>query len=139
MQVTDDILDSIVTQTNLYASQYIASHNLPPWSRVHNWSLKPFTREELQKLIALVIIMGLVNLPTLEDHWMTTWPYSSQTCSKICRKFYAHSSQWSVGIAQPLQEYYSYIIHIHLYHYTVDYFRKTYTHRSSVEIGSLSS
>ena len=93
MLVTNDVLDSIVTHTNLYASQYIASHNLPPRLRVHNWSREPFTREELQKFIALVIIMGLVNLPTLEDYWVTTWPYSCQTCSKVCRKFYAHSSQ----------------------------------------------
>ena len=83
MLVTDNILNSIVTQTNLYANQYIASQILPSRSLVHNWSREPFTREELQKFIALVIIMGLVNLPTLEDHWVTTWPYSSQTCSKV--------------------------------------------------------
>ncbi|CAI8029910.1 PiggyBac transposable element-derived protein 4, partial [Geodia barretti] len=27
--------------------------------------------------------MGLVNLPTIEDHWVTTWPYSSEACSKV--------------------------------------------------------
>ena len=84
MLLTDDILDNIVTQTNLYASQYISTHNLPPRSRVHGWSREPFTTEELQKFISLVIIMGLVNLPSLEDHWVTTWPYCSQTCSKVC-------------------------------------------------------
>lgn len=30
MLVTDDILDNIITQTDLYASQYISTHNLPP-------------------------------------------------------------------------------------------------------------
>ena len=84
MLLTDDILDNIVTQTNLYAAQYISTHNLPPRSRVHGWSREPFTREELQKFIALIIIMGLVNLPTIEDHWVTTWPYSSEACSKVC-------------------------------------------------------
>ena len=84
MLLTDDILDQIVTQTNLYADQYISSHpDLPKGSRVHGWSREPFTRQELQKFISLIIVMGLVNLPTLEDHWMTTWPYSSQTCSKV--------------------------------------------------------
>ena len=83
MLLTDDILDSIVTQTNLYADQYMSTHNLPPRSRVHGWSRETFTREELKKFIAHVIIMGLVNLPTLEDHLVTTWPYSSQTCSKV--------------------------------------------------------
>ena len=33
--LTDDILDSILTQTNLYADQYISTHNLTPRSRVH--------------------------------------------------------------------------------------------------------
>ena len=84
MLLTDDILDNIVTQTNLYAAQYISTHNLPPRSRVHGWSREPFTREELQKFIVLVIIMGLVNLPTIEDHLVTTWPYSSEACSKVC-------------------------------------------------------
>lgn len=81
MLLTNDILDNIVEQTNLYASQYISSHNLPSRSRVHNW--EPLTREELKKFIALIIIMGLVNMPTLEDHWKTTWPYSSMTFCKV--------------------------------------------------------
>ena len=76
--------DKIVEQTNLYARQYITSHDLSPRSRVHAWSREPFTREELLKFISLIIVMGLVNLLTLEDHWMTTWPYSSQTCTKVC-------------------------------------------------------
>ena len=82
MLVTDNILGNIVTQTNLYASQYISTHNLPPQLRVHSWSREQFTREELQKFISLIIVIGLVNLPTLEDHWVTAWPYTSQTCSK---------------------------------------------------------
>ena len=91
MLLTDDILDKIVEQTNLYASQYISSHDLPPRSRVHGWSQEPFTREEL---IALIIIMGLVNLPALEDLWKATWPYSSQTCCKVNR--HTHSLEFVV-------------------------------------------
>ena len=75
MLMTDDILDNNVEQTNLYANQFIAEHNLAPQSRVHGWSRDEFTRDELQKLFALIIV---VNLPTLEDHWVTTWPYSNQ-------------------------------------------------------------
>ena len=86
MLLTDDILDQIVKQTILYADQYTTSHPVLPHSRVHGWSREPFTREELQKFISLIIVMGLVNLPTLEDHWVTTWPYSSQTCSKVCKQ-----------------------------------------------------
>ena len=88
MLLTDDILDIIVTQTNLYASQFISTHNLSPRSRVHGWSREPFTPDELRKFVALIIVMGLVNLPTLEDHWVTTWPYSSQAYSKVWKTFY---------------------------------------------------
>ena len=84
MLLTDNILDNIVEQTNLYANQFISTHSLAPRSRVHGWSREPFTRQELQKFIALIIVMGLVNLPALEAHWVTTWPYSSQTCFKVC-------------------------------------------------------
>ena len=84
MLVTDDILDNIVEQTNVYANQFISSHSLAPRSRVHGWARASFTRQELEKFISLIIVMGLVNLPTLEDHWVTAWPYCSQTCSKVC-------------------------------------------------------
>ncbi|CAI8022082.1 hypothetical protein GBAR_LOCUS12995, partial [Geodia barretti] len=30
--------------------------------------------------------MGLVNLPTVEGHWSTTWPYSSLACSKVLKR-----------------------------------------------------
>ena len=83
MLMTDSILDKIVEQTNLYANQFIGGHDLPPRSRVHSWSKQQFTREELHKFLSLVIVMGLVNLPTLESHWSTTWPYSSLACSKV--------------------------------------------------------
>ena len=83
MLLTDDILDMIVTQTNLYASEFISTHSLTPQSRVHGSSREPFTPDEMRKFLALIIVMGLVNLPTLEDHWVTTWPYSSQACSKV--------------------------------------------------------
>ena len=81
MLVTDAMLDIIVSQTNLYATQY--THTLAPCSRVHQWSRQEFDRDELKKFVSLVLIMGLVNLPTIEDHWVTTWPYSSHTCSKV--------------------------------------------------------
>ena len=68
MLVTDDMLDNIVQQTNLYASQYTDTHTITLRSRVQQWSRQEFDRDELKKFLALVIIMGLVNLPTMEDH-----------------------------------------------------------------------
>ena len=84
MLVTDTMLDSIVRETNLYATQYISTHTITPHSRVQQWSRQEFDRDELKRFLALVIVMGLVNLPSIEDHWVTTWPYSSSTCSSVC-------------------------------------------------------
>ena len=81
--VTQSMLDNIVEQTNLYAFQYTNSHTITPRSCVQQWAQEDFDREELTRFLAVVIIMGLVNLPTIEDHWVTTWPYSSWTCSKV--------------------------------------------------------
>ena len=80
--VTERMLDDIVKQTNIYANQYIAAHTLHPRSRVQQWSRQVFDRDELKRFLALVITMGLVNLPQIEDHWVRSWPYNSDTCSK---------------------------------------------------------
>ena len=81
--VTDDMLDHVVEQTNIYAEQYISSTDLPPHSRVHGWSKKPHDRAELQKFLAMTITMGLVNYPHMEDYWSTSWPYATPTFSKV--------------------------------------------------------
>ena len=81
--VDDAMLDNIVEQTCLYASQFIASNELGPRSRVHQWNRKTFDRDELKKFLALIVVMGLINLPQIEDHWVTSWPYCSQTFSKV--------------------------------------------------------
>ena len=81
--VTDDMLDHVVEQTNIYAEQYISSTDLPPHSRVHGWSNKPHDRAELQKFLAITITMGLVNYPHMEDYWSTSWPYATPTFSKV--------------------------------------------------------
>ena len=84
--MTDDILENIVTQTCLYADQYIASHTIGPRSRVKQWPRKPLTIDELRRFFALVIVMGLVSYPSLEDYWKTSWPFATSTfCSVMSR------------------------------------------------------
>ena len=116
MLLTDSILDKIVEQTNLYATQYISSHTLPPRSRVHSWTKEPFTRDELHKFLSLIIVMGLVNLPTLEDHWSTTWPYSSVACSKVSYKIYTSVIQECNKPIYTHNTYYTYIICTYIVH-----------------------
>ena len=50
LMVTDDILQTIVEQTNLYANQFTASHDLAPRSRVHGWKKVTHDLNDLKKL-----------------------------------------------------------------------------------------
>ena len=81
--VNDAMLDHIVEQTNLYAQQYIDATTLPPHSRVHGWNKEVHDRDELKKFLAMIITMGLVNYPHVEDYWATSWPYATPTFSKV--------------------------------------------------------
>ena len=82
--VTDEMLETIVEQTNLYAQQYMESTNLPPHSRAHGWSKSTFDTAELNKFLAMTITMGLVSYPEIEDYWSTSWPYATSAFSKVC-------------------------------------------------------
>ena len=81
--VTDDIVDLIVDQTNLYAEQFFEKESPPPRSRVNEWKKKPFTSIEVMKFFAMVIVMGVIHYPRLDDYWVTSRPFSSNTFSQI--------------------------------------------------------
>ncbi len=58
----EDYFDSIMEQTNLYASQQrTAKQDIRPW--------KPVTMVELMAYVGLNIAMGIVSLPALRDYW----------------------------------------------------------------------
>ena len=80
---TDDMLQHIVTQTNLSARQFIESHELAPHSRVRHWSKGVHDINELRRFLAIIIIMGLVRYPQIEHHWATQWPYSNPHFSSV--------------------------------------------------------
>ena len=81
--VNNAMLDHIVEQTNLYAQQYIDTTTLPPHSCVHGWNKEVHDRDELKKCLAMIITMGLVDYPHVEDYWATYWPYATPTFSKV--------------------------------------------------------
>ena len=81
--VTNDMLEHIVTHTNLYAQQFINSHDLPPHSRVRRWSKGIHDVNELKRFLAIIIIMGLVRYPQIESHWSTMWPFTNSHCSSV--------------------------------------------------------
>ena len=84
--VTDDMLEAIVEQTNLFAQQYIDSHELSRRSRVQQWAKSPHDVVELKKFLALIIIMGLISYPSIEDYWVTSWPFATPTFSSILKR-----------------------------------------------------
>ena len=81
--ITDSILETVVAQTNLFAQQYLDSHELKQRSRVQQWVKSPHNMAELKKFLALIIIMGLISYPSIEDYWVTSWPFAISTFSSI--------------------------------------------------------
>nr|CAI5844778.1 unnamed protein product [Callosobruchus analis] len=66
--VDDKIIDEMVNQTNLYASQVMAdSEDVSKESRLHRWV--PTDKEEMLKFIGIVAYMGMVRMPSLEKYW----------------------------------------------------------------------
>nr|CAI5836004.1 unnamed protein product [Callosobruchus analis] len=66
--VDDKIIDEMVNQTNLYASQVMAdSEDVSKESRLNRWV--PTDKEEMLKFIGIVAYMGMVRMPSLEKYW----------------------------------------------------------------------
>ena len=81
--LTDNILQMVVEQTNLFAEQFIQSHELARHSRVQQWGRSSHDINEIKRFLALVIIMGLVSYPSIEDSWVTSWPFATATFSSV--------------------------------------------------------
>ena len=65
------MIDHLVTQTNLYAAQYIEREqgNLGPRSTVHQWI--PTDRPEMLTLMGILIYMGIIHKPRMAMYWST--------------------------------------------------------------------
>ena len=68
----NDIIDILVTETNLYAQQQIAMKSRPPrilgsHSRLRNWM--PVTRDEMLAFLGIVLSMGIIKKLTFESYW----------------------------------------------------------------------
>ena len=62
--LTDELFDLLVTQTNLYASQYKRTNpNLPRHSQANYWF--DTSRNEMKQFLALTLLMGIVKKPEL--------------------------------------------------------------------------
>ncbi|ROT63945.1 hypothetical protein C7M84_018134 [Penaeus vannamei] len=63
--MTDDVIDHIVSETNLYA---VAR---PPAASPHMRRWTPTSRQEVKAYFGLRLLMGMVRLPSFRDYWST--------------------------------------------------------------------
>ena len=68
----NDIIDVLVTETNLYAQQHIAMKSRSPrilgsHSRLQNWI--PVTLDKMLAFLGIVLSMGIIKKPTFESYW----------------------------------------------------------------------
>lgn len=62
--VDDNVFDLMVEQTNLYATQVIASNS---GGRMNRW--KPVNKEEMEKFLGIYLLTGIIRFPKLECYW----------------------------------------------------------------------
>ena len=69
MYITDELIDHLVNQTNMYAAQYIEKegNNLGPNSNVHDWV--PTNRPEMTTLLGVLLLMRVVHKPRMTMYW----------------------------------------------------------------------
>ena len=66
--ITDELIQMIVEQANLYVSQYFeANPNLEPHTSAKQW--KDVTSDAIKKFLALFLIMGIVQKPSIRLYW----------------------------------------------------------------------
>lgn len=69
MLVTDELLELIVRQTNIYATEIFLSALTKEKSRITRW--KEVTIEEMRVFIGLIFHMVTIRLNRLQDYWKT--------------------------------------------------------------------
>lgn len=65
----EEVLDLIVTETNRYAAQILDSKDISKGARLTCWT--ETNRDEIRKFFGIVMYMGLIIYPTIEDYWST--------------------------------------------------------------------
>ncbi|KAK9754662.1 Transposase IS4 [Popillia japonica] len=72
--IDNKIIDNIVDQTNLYATQCLTSEaDIPKISRWHKW--QPTDNTDIRRFIGLIGYIGLVKMPSMENYWSSSLLY----------------------------------------------------------------
>ncbi|KAM3936087.1 piggyBac transposable element-derived protein 4-like [Leptodactylus fuscus] len=79
--ITDQFLQYIVAQTNLYASQFISQNPRSYYARQNIWT--PTNLFEIKKFLGLTLAMGLVKKPTIRSYWSSRTVHATPTFPAI--------------------------------------------------------
>lgn len=82
--ITDEVLGVMVTETNRYAAEYIRTHNLRPRSFVRKW--KNTDRQEMKKLLATLMIMGITHLPKMRMYWANNEMFGNKLIQTLFKR-----------------------------------------------------
>jgi len=64
-----DLIGIMVTETNRFAAESIANNEMGPHARARDWT--DVTDGDMRAFLALILMMGLVKMPSYEDYWTT--------------------------------------------------------------------
>ncbi|KAM4042928.1 piggyBac transposable element-derived protein 4-like [Anomaloglossus baeobatrachus] len=70
---TDGFVKLMVTQTNLYAQQFLARNPTSVYAQPHRWT--PVTVAEMMRFWGLLLKMGLWKKPSIRDYWSADFLY----------------------------------------------------------------
>lgn len=66
--ISESIFEIIVVETNRYAAQFKQNNRLKKTSRMNKW--QDITVKEIKAFFGIILLMGLVRLPSLRHYWM---------------------------------------------------------------------
>ncbi|XP_073412484.1 protein lin-9 homolog isoform X2 [Dendrobates tinctorius] len=70
---TDSFIELMVTQTNLYAQQFITHNPTSVYAQLHRWT--PVTAAEMMRFWGLLLKMGLWKKLSIRDNWSADFLY----------------------------------------------------------------
>ena len=99
----DDFLVMMIAGTNTYAEHKISelrrTGKLTRDSRWHRW--KPVTMQEMRAVMAIIINMGIMNIPDLEAYWKTSWECYIPFFHDVMGRNRFQEIFWNLHIPQP--------------------------------------
>lgn len=79
--LSDELFENIATQTNLFATDFLANSTPTVQSRFNEW--KQVASYEIRHFVALSILMGINTLPSIPDYWSTSILFHNPAYSAV--------------------------------------------------------